>query len=64
MASASKTDPWLIIQNNEFEKAVDLIDVQFGGTQRYSLLRNKVFALFHLRKYVEFVSLSEKIIDQ
>jgi len=58
-----QTDPWLIIQNNEFEKAINLIDVQFETTRRYSLLRNKILALFHLKKYVEVISLSEKLIE-
>ena len=58
-----QSDPWLIIQNNEFEKAINLIDAQFEATQNYFLLRNKNLALFHLKKYAEVISLSEKLIE-
>ena len=41
-----KTDPWVLIQNNEFEKAIEIIDSEFKLTQNYFLLNNKIFAFF------------------
>jgi tetratricopeptide (TPR) repeat protein len=59
----SKKNPWLMIQDNEFEGAIELIDNEFEKTQDYFILYNKVLALFHLRKYPDALLLSEELIE-
>jgi len=54
---------WSLIQNNEFEKACEKSDEEYRTTGDMLSLRNKVYALFHLRKYNDANSLSEKLIE-
>ncbi|AMR30741.1 hypothetical protein A0256_04545 [Mucilaginibacter sp. PAMC 26640] len=62
MNEINQLDPWLIIQNNEFEKAIKLIDLDFEKNRNPFVLQNKIFALFHLNKYEDAIILSEKLI--
>lgn len=57
-------DVWSLIVNNEFEKACERADEEYKKNPEDTLdLRNKVYALFHLKRYDDVISLSEKLID-
>lgn len=54
---------WSLIANNEFEKACERADEQYRNSGDITDLRNKVYALLHLKKVNDAISLSEKIIE-
>lgn len=54
---------WSLIENHEFEKACEKADEEYRTKGYITDLRNKVYALFHLKRYNEAISLSQKIID-
>jgi tetratricopeptide (TPR) repeat protein len=54
---------WTLIENNEFEKACEKADEEYRNTGDILSLRNKVYALLNLKKYIESISLSEKLIE-
>lgn len=56
-------DVWSLIENNEFVKACEKADKEFKNTGDISDLRNKVYALFHLKKYEDVISLCENLIE-
>jgi tetratricopeptide (TPR) repeat protein len=56
-------DVWSLIENDEFEKACEKSDKEYKNTGDLTDLRNKVYALFHLKKYKDVISLSEKLIE-
>jgi hypothetical protein len=57
-----KLDVWGLIQNGYFDEACIKADAEFAQTGNILLLRNKIYALFHLRKYEESILLSEQLI--
>lgn len=54
---------WQLIQNGFFQEACTKADSEFEQTKDYSVLRNKLYALFHLKNYDECILLSKEIID-
>ncbi|MBL0200729.1 MAG: hypothetical protein IPP81_11470 [Chitinophagaceae bacterium] len=54
---------WQLIQNGYFTEACEKADLDFKKTSDLSHLRNKIYALFHLKNYNECILLSEKIIS-
>lgn len=54
---------WSLITNNEFEKACEKADEEYRDSGNIFPLRNKVYALFHLKKYDEIISISRKCIE-
>ena len=54
---------WSLVKNNEFEKACKMADEGYTETGDMLLLRNKIYALFHLKKYQEIIHLSEALIE-
>lgn len=54
---------WELIQNNNFIGACEIADLQYNETKNILLLRNKIYALFHLRKFEGVIELSKKIIE-
>ncbi len=58
-----KFDVWSLVQNNEFEKACEIADAGYEAVGYAPFLRNKVYALFHLERYIEAVHLSDKLIE-
>lgn len=54
---------WSLIVNHEFEKACEKADQQYRTTGDMTDLRNKVYALIHLKKYNDAILLSKKIIE-
>lgn len=54
---------WSLIENNEFEKACKKADEEYINTGDILALRNKVYALFQLKKYNDVISLTEKLIE-
>ena len=57
-------DVWSLIVNNEFEKACKVADEEYKKDAANILdLRNKVYALFHLKRYEDVISLCKKLID-
>jgi len=59
----SKISIWSLVENNDFEKACRKADEEYGETGYTPTLRNKVCALFHLKRYLEVIELSEKLIE-
>lgn len=59
-----KLDVWSLIVNDEFEKACEKADNEYKKNPEDIIdLRNKVYALFHLKKYTDVISLCEKLIE-
>ncbi|MEO6150204.1 MAG: hypothetical protein ABIN95_08065 [Mucilaginibacter sp.] len=56
-------DPWVLIQNDEFDSAIEFIDSMFNETQDIFMLNNKNLALFHLKKYGEALNQSQQLIS-
>lgn len=57
-------DVWSLIVNNEFEKACEKADEEYKKNPVDTLdLRNKVYALLHLKRYADVISLCEKLIE-
>lgn len=55
---------WSLIVNNEFEKACEKADEEYKkNTGNILDLRNKVYALFHLKRYADVISLCENLIE-
>src|SRR6202012_5899810 len=57
-----KLDVWGLIQNGYFEQACIQADAEFAQTGNVLSLRNKVYALFHLRKYEECILITKQLI--
>jgi hypothetical protein len=59
-----KLDVWELIQGGCFEQACELADAQYQETKTPTLvLRNKILALLHLKRYKEASHLSEWFIQ-
>lgn len=58
----SNIDVWNLVQQDLFEEACRVADVEYQNTNREFHLRNKVYALFHLGKYNDAIELIKKII--
>ncbi|MGY4538407.1 hypothetical protein ACVW0P_002827 [Mucilaginibacter sp. UYNi724] len=58
-----KLSVWSLIEQNKFEDACELADKEYAETGDLLTLRNKVYALFHLHKYIDAISLSDKLIE-
>jgi len=56
-------DVWSLVVHNEFEKACEKADQGYENTGDILDLRNKVYALFHLRKYEDVIHLCKKLIE-
>lgn len=56
-------DVWELIQNDNFREACEEADLQYEKTGYGYILRNKIYALFHLRKFKNIIDLSTKIIQ-
>jgi hypothetical protein len=56
-------DIWGLIQNGDFEQALRKADFEYAVTRDEFPLRNKVYALFHLKKFEEAVLLNEQLIE-
>jgi tetratricopeptide (TPR) repeat protein len=63
MKDEQKITVWSLVKNDEFEKACELADEEYVNTEDVSHLRNKIYALFHLKKYSEVISVSKKVIE-
>lgn len=57
-------DVWSLIQNGFFEKACEVADSEYEQTGNIFILRNKVYALLHLKQYDEVISLTEFLIKE
>ena len=57
-----KLDTWELIQGGYFEQACQKADLEYDQTKDILPLRNKVYALFHLEKYEEIISLTYELI--
>jgi hypothetical protein len=53
---------WSLIENNEFDKACEKADKEFISSGSLLVLRNKVYALFHLKEYFAAISVGEQLI--
>lgn len=58
-----KLDAWSLITNNDFDKACERADEEYRESGNIFPLRNKVYALFHLKKYDEIILITEKCIE-
>ena len=56
-------DIWELILMGKFQMANDLAQMEFDNSHDVLPLRNKVYALLHLRKYEEVVQLTNKLIE-
>jgi len=56
-------DIWRLIQEGHFEEACKIADSEYAQSKNLLLLRNKVYALFHLKKYEEAYQLGNSIIE-
>jgi len=54
---------WELITNNRFEEAIRQADIEYEALGDVFVLRNKVYALFHLERYQECILLEQKIIE-
>ncbi|WP_295668741.1 hypothetical protein [uncultured Mucilaginibacter sp.] len=59
----SKITVWSLVQNNDFEEACQKADEEYAEEGFTPTLRNKVYALFHLKRYLDVIQLSEKLIE-
>lgn len=55
-------DVWSLIQNGRFDEACEKADSEYNNSKSVLVLRNKVYALLHLKKYEECNALTEEII--
>jgi len=58
----NQVDIWSLIKTGNFKEACNRADLEYTETQNILLLRNKVYALFHLEMYAEALELLKKII--
>lgn len=58
-----KLDVWGLIKNNAFNEACEKADIEYENTKSVFVLRNKIYALLHLKKYNEVISLAESLIE-
>ncbi len=58
-----KLDAWQLIQRNEFKQACLKADEDYATTNSVLHLRNKIYALLHLKAYSEVILLTKKIIE-
>lgn len=56
-------DVWQLIQMGQFEKAMEVADKEFEQSNNIFPLRNKVYALLHLKKYDEVILLTNTLIE-
>lgn len=56
-------DIWTLISENRFQEAIEKADSLYSETNNLSLLRNKLYAVFQLKRYEECIVLSKSIID-
>lgn len=54
---------WTLIQQGQFDEACKMADKEYSQTKDILVLRNKIYALFHLEKYEEAYKLGRKIIE-
>jgi hypothetical protein len=54
---------WELIQNGDFELAIKKADFEYSETGNELPLRNKVYALFHLKRYEDAILLSQQLIE-
>lgn len=57
-------DIWGLIQNGQFDEACKLADFEFEQTKNIFPLRNKIYALMHLKRYDEVILLTEFLIKE
>jgi len=57
-------DIWGLIQDKNYQSAIELADEEFKNTKRISSLRNKITALALLNKYDEIIATEEIIVNQ
>jgi hypothetical protein len=57
-------DVWALVQNGYFKEACNKADLEYEQTKNIFLLRNKVYALLHLNRYTEVISLTEFLIKE
>jgi hypothetical protein len=62
MMETDKLDTWALIQNGYFVEACERADSEYKISGDIFFLRNKVYALFHLKKYEECITLTENLI--
>lgn len=53
---------WELIQNDEFEEACIVADVEYKMHSNIFLLRNKLYALMHLRRFHQVIKLAGELI--
>lgn len=56
-------DTWELIKTGSYEEAIKQADEIYKSTGDVLALRNKLYALFHLKKYDECILLSNQIIE-
>jgi tetratricopeptide (TPR) repeat protein len=55
-------DVWSLVQQGLFEEACRIADIEFQNTKKVYHLRNKIYALFHLKNYCGAIETLENII--
>jgi hypothetical protein len=62
MATEKQFDVWTLVQNGYFNEACTKADFEYNLSGDIFSLRNKVYALFHLKEYEECVILTQNLI--
>ena len=54
---------WGLITSNLFDEACKNADIEYEATKSMFVLRNKVYALLHLKKYQDVITLAKQLIE-